>query len=182
MNKNTKNICTICRDNLHNNDNDNISDTLEVVQTKCGHKFHKDCLITYCKHENPMRDMNFSFIKCPLCNEILNCRMDGGDDIFPEPEEPEVVEEPDFDDNIQKALDIIPEEEYDDIHTINDIFIPELNLTNEELKQILIEIQKRKKTGGRRKRFTKRKRTNKRKRFTKRKRFNKRKRNRYLCK
>lgn len=72
-------ICSICREPLRETDK-------VVYETKCHHKFHKDCLTSYCKYNNNNKytDINFAFIECPLCKTKLNCRIDGGDDIFSE--------------------------------------------------------------------------------------------------
>ena len=47
-----KNICPICLETIRSNH----------IKTKCGHDFHKECLIEWC--ENQQKKTN---IKCPVC-------------------------------------------------------------------------------------------------------------------
>jgi hypothetical protein len=152
-------ICAICRESLEDPEQ-------EIYETKCGHKFHKDCLISYCKNINKNEDVNFSFISCPLCNRQLNCRIEGGDDIFPE----KIHSKENIDTNIynvspidtigmpkiiQQALNIIPEEEYDMITTPDDIVLDNLDLTSTDKQKIFQLIDKynkqKKQEGGRKK-------------------------------
>ena len=51
------NVCTICCENIEEND---------VVKTKCGHEFHFSCLL------KNMEKNNATGNKCPLCRKILN--------------------------------------------------------------------------------------------------------------
>lgn len=66
----------------------------------------------------------------------LNCRIDDGTDITPyhktTPRQSKKFT------NIEKAFLIIPEDEYEFIYTINDIYLPEIPLTTEE-KQLLLD-------------------------------------------
>lgn len=98
-------------------------------------------------------------IQCPLCKTELDCK---SKDIFPavleDIEDERVASEPEMNRlNIQTALNRIDEEEYEYIHDIDDIIIPNLNLTKAEKEQVLIEIEKRKKKGGRKTKRKKRK-------------------------
>jgi hypothetical protein len=138
-------MCAICRDNLRDTD-------MEVYQTKCGHKFHKDCLINYCNYLNNNEDVNFSSMPCPMCKTPLNCRIVNGEDIFPEVVASNNIVENEVLTNVQKALNIIPEDEYDIITGPDDIRIDELSLSDEDKNDIFQEIERRKAVGGRRSR------------------------------
>jgi hypothetical protein len=139
--------CSICLGDLRDPD-------MEVYETKCGHKFHRDCLLNYCTISNSDRDLNHVGISCPLCNTGLNCRFNGGVDIFPEiinnndnanNMETHIVQPPS---NIVRALSVIPEDEYEFIDTVDDINIPQLpNLTLEEKQLILAEILRKRAAG-----------------------------------
>jgi hypothetical protein len=140
--------CSICLGDLRDPD-------MEVYETKCGHKFHKDCLLNYCTISNPDRDLNHVGISCPLCNTGLNCRFNGGVDIFPEilnndnantnNMETHIVQPPS---NFDRALSLIPKGEYELIDTVDDINIPQIpNLTLEEKKLILAEILRKREAG-----------------------------------
>ena len=147
-----KETCMICLDDLYNG--------TDVSQTICEHKFHSECLIGYCnsaKSSYPFRKK--VIIPCPLCKTELDCK---SKDIFPavleDIEDERVASEPDMNRrNIQTALNRIDEEEYEFIHDIDDIITPNLKLTKAEKEQVLIEIEKRKKKGGRKTKRKKRK-------------------------
>ena len=51
-----KNRCPICLETIRSNH----------IKTKCGHDFHKECLIEWC--ENQQKKTN---IKCPMCREDI---------------------------------------------------------------------------------------------------------------
>jgi hypothetical protein len=138
--------CSICLGDLRDPD-------MEVYETKCHHKFHRDCLLNYCTISNPDRDLNHVGISCPLCNTGLNCRFNGGVDIFPEilntananNMESHIIQPPS---NFVRALSLIPKDEYELIDTIDDINIPQLsNLTLEEKQLILNEILRKRAAG-----------------------------------
>lgn len=166
--------CVICMEPLRNPDE-------EVYETKCGHKFHKNCLMGYCNYSHGEEYAIYSSIKCPLCNTDLNCRFDKGDDIFPEKisnvNTTNIIKT-----NVEKALDIIPEDEYEMIVSPDDILI-DINLTPSEKNEVYKEIEKRKylNKGGKKRRIRKTKRSKQSKRKngnkknkTKRKRYHKR--------
>ena len=51
-----KNKCPICLDTIHS----------DHIKTKCGHDFHKDCLIQWC--ENQKQHIS---TKCPMCKRDI---------------------------------------------------------------------------------------------------------------
>ena len=158
-------ICSICMEPLRE---DVENPDLQVYQTKCNHKFHKGCILNYCTIRNG-KNLQFSGIPCPLCKTPLNCNL-GGVDIFPEKKEIPVQKKT----LVDKALDIIPEEEYDIINSPEDIVLPEsfFGTENKEqtLQQIFDEITKRKgQQGGKRRRKSKTKRKRQKKRKTRQK-------------
>jgi hypothetical protein len=163
--------CSICMEDLRDPD-------MEVYETRCGHKFHRQCLLNYCNISNPDRDLNHVGISCPLCNTGLNCRFNGGVDIFPERLNNNAVtvhnEPPPT--NIVRALSVIPKGEYEIIDSVDDIDIPQLpNLTLEEKQLILAEILRRREAGetsedeefkGGKRKSSRRKQTNKKRKQT----------------
>jgi hypothetical protein len=137
-------MCRICMDDLRNG--------TDVYETKCHHKFHKECLVDYCHNLHDEKYANFSSIKCPLCRTVLNCRIDNGDDMFPEIIHEDIPVKP----IVVRALDIIDVDEYDLINNVDDISI-DLNLTPEEKEEVFQEILRRKSlSGGKRRKHTKR--------------------------
>jgi hypothetical protein len=141
--------CRICLDNLR--------DGTEVYETKCHHKFHKGCLVDYCNNLHGEQYVNFSSINCPLCKTALNCRIDNGEDMFPEIIHKDNPVKP----IVAQALDIIDPGEYEIIDSVDDIVI-DLNLTPEEKEEVFQEILKRKNMKGGRRRRTAKRRTAKR--------------------
>jgi hypothetical protein len=167
-----KEQCSICLEDLRD-------PIMEVYETKCGHKFHKDCLFNYCVSSNQDKDLNNVGISCPLCNTGLNCRFNGGIDIFPEILNNDIANNmkahnAPLPSNIVRALSLIPTEEYELIDTVDDINIPQLpNLTPQEKQLILDEILRRREAGegeeiGGRKRKSKRRNKSKKRKQSKR--------------
>lgn len=154
--------CSICMEDLRDPD-------MEVYETKCGHKFHRQCLLNYCAISNKDRDLNHVGISCPLCNTGLNCRFNGGLDIFPERlnNNAIAVHNAPPPSKVDRAINLIDEDEYELIDTIDDIIIPEIpDLTLEEKQLILNEIIRKKqeseKSKGGKRKSRRRKQTNKR--------------------
>ena len=150
--------CVICHEPLEQ----------DVYITKCGHKYHGECITNYCKSVNHKSDMNFSFIECPLCKTVLNCRLHGGDDIFPYEEIEKENIPPNTSSIVDQALQIIDADEYELIESPDDIYVPELNLTNNDKELVFQKIQKLKKGGTKRRNKRYKRRTKRCKRRTKR--------------
>ncbi len=86
-----------------------------------------------------------------MCKTDLNCRIDNGEDMFPEIIHKKIPIKP----IVVRALDIIDVDEYDFINSANDIVI-DLKLTPEEKEEVFQEILRRKNMNGGKRKHTKR--------------------------
>lgn len=144
--------CGICLKDL-------ISSKQEIYDTKCGHKFHKNCLSRYCHRGNMSAKTNYISKRCPT---VLKCRLNDGEDMFPEvgkesasaasirPVNESHLVTRGLSEKIRKAINSISEDEYFMIETVDDIDFTNVMLTADE-KQTVLDIildYKRQEEGG----------------------------------
>jgi hypothetical protein len=102
FNQNASSLCPIC-----------LTDSLSkfsIIQLPCKHYMHRKCLLKILKLKWSTEDINFNYLKCPVCKKIIEC-----DSIMNSTKDLEIIglikESYTLFEKISKITDLINEEE-----------------------------------------------------------------------